>query len=206
MEVINAFVMAFLFSFLGSIPPGTLNLTVLQLGLQHKMDIAVRFAVAAAIVEYPYAWLAITFENVITDNNFIAGNLQLFAGIIMVVLGVLNIFYGTHKTKMVETFHASGFRRGLLLGILNPLALPFWIGVTAYLKSLQWISLSTPFQIQAFLFGICLGAFSLLLLVAQLSKKLLAELKEHILVQRVPGIVLIALGAYALFTFLSARF
>ena len=71
MEMLQNFLFAFLFSFLGSIPPGTLNLTVLQLGIERKINIALRFAIAAALIEYPYAWLAVAFEGFITSSPVI---------------------------------------------------------------------------------------------------------------------------------------
>ena len=40
MVYIQAFILGFIFSFIGSIPPGTLNVTVLQLGLENKKEIA----------------------------------------------------------------------------------------------------------------------------------------------------------------------
>ena len=77
MEMLQAFLMAFVFSFLGSIPPGTLNLTMVRLGLEHKMTIAWRFALAAALIEYPYAWLALLFEDWITSSPAVIQNFKL---------------------------------------------------------------------------------------------------------------------------------
>ena len=68
MDLVLAFILGAVFSFVGSIPPGTLNLTVLQLGLQGKTAIALRFALAVTIVEYPYAWIAVEFESWITSR------------------------------------------------------------------------------------------------------------------------------------------
>src|SRR5688500_2444634 len=98
MDMLQNFLLAFLFSFLGSIPPGTLNLTVLQLGLEKKMNIAWRFAIAAALIEYPYAWLAVTFENYITSSSVILGNFKLISAIVMISLGALNIWSAQKET------------------------------------------------------------------------------------------------------------
>jgi threonine/homoserine/homoserine lactone efflux protein len=197
-ELIFIFLIAFCFSFVGSIPPGTLNISILQLGLGGKMNLAWRFAVAAAIVEYPYAWIAIEFEDLITDSPFIADNLQYLTGLTMITLGALNVWSARKPIKIMKSFHESGFRRGLVLSALNPMAMPFWIAVTAYLRSLNWIQLQNNFQIQAYLLGVCLGAFSLLIVVAFLAKAMLTHLHGHAIFERVPGLVLIALGVYAL--------
>src|SRR5687768_11674267 len=128
MEMLQAFLIAFVFSFLGSIPPGTLNLTVLRLGLEHKINIAWRFALGAALIEYPYAWLALLFEDWITTSPAVIHNFKLISAIVMITLGVLTLRAALKPARDVEPVRESGFRKGILLGILNPLALPFWIG------------------------------------------------------------------------------
>ena len=196
MDVLQTFLMAFIFSFLGSVPPGTLNLTVLRLGLEHKMDVAWRFALAAALVEYPYAWLALLFEDWITSSPAIINNFKLISAIVMITLGVLTIRAASKPVKAAETVRESGFRKGLLLSILNPLALPFWIGITAYLKSQGWINLSGATEVHSYLLGICLGALALLISVAYLAQKAAKIFSAQ--AKFVPGIVLLMLGVYAL--------
>ena len=200
--MIQNFLLAFLFSFLGSIPPGTLNLTVLQLGLEKKTNIAWRFALAAALIEYPYAWLAVTFENFITASPVILDNFKLISAIVMIALGAINI-WGTQKpTVFTQKFQESGFRSGILLSILNPLFMPFWIAVTAYLKVQGWIELPNNTYLHSYLVGISLGAFSLLISVAYLAKRMVLFLQPGSKVKLIPGFVLVALGLYALIEYL----
>lgn len=202
MNLLQTFLVAFVFSFIGSIPPGTLNLTVLRLGLEHKIDIAWRFALAAALIEYPYAWLALVFEDWITSSPVVINNFKLISAIVMITLGVITLRSASRPATVAESVHESGFRKGLLLGILNPLALPFWIGITAYLKSQGWISLSGAGEIHSYLFGISLGAFVLLISVAFLARKATTVFSAEGKVKFVPGVVLFALGIYALIDYL----
>jgi threonine/homoserine/homoserine lactone efflux protein len=101
-----------------------------------------------------------------------------------------------------QKFSQSGFRRGLILGILNPQALPFWLGVTAYLKGQHWITLSSASTVQAYLFGVCLGALSLLISLAYLAKKVIKQFRENQHLKKVPGYTLLLLGFYALIVYL----
>lgn len=202
MGLLQNFLFAFLFSFLGSIPPGTLNLTVLQLGLEKKISIAWRFAVAAAIVEYPYAWLAVAFEGYITSSPLILNNFKLISAVVMLALGGINIWSALKPTVFTERFQESGFRRGVILSILNPLALPFWIAITAYLKVQGWIALPDQAHLHVYLLGISLGAFALFILVAYLAKKMVLLMKSDSKVKLIPGFVLLALGLYALADYL----
>lgn len=202
MEALVTFCLAFFFSFIGSIPPGTLNLSMIQLGLAHNMSTAWRFAVAAAIIEYPYAWLAVEFESLITASPVVTENLQLITGIVMILLGIFNLWSARKPGKLSQRFNESGFRRGLVLSVLNPLALPFWIGVTAYLESLHWIDLSSTLAIHSYLTGVAIGALAVLMLLAYLAKKLVSYFQHNSLLKQIPGATLLALGVYAIVEYL----
>jgi threonine/homoserine/homoserine lactone efflux protein len=197
MEVLVAFLLAFFFSFVGSIPPATINLTVVQLGLEHKTNIALRLSLAAAIVEYPYAWIAIKFEHLITASPMIEKNFQLTTAIVILVMGVLNLSASSNKpSKLSKKISNSGFRRGLLLGILNPLAIPYWIGMVALLTGQKWLDLSTVMRVQGFLVGVSLGAFILLILLAYLARKIATQFTQNVWIKRIPGIVMVCLSVY----------
>lgn len=191
------------FSFLGSVPPGTLNLSVLQLGLEGKSQTAWRFAFAVTLIEYPYTWLAIQFEYWITSSPLIIENFKLITAIVMTVIGIGNLFSAQKPSKLTEKFQASGFRRGLILSILNPLALPFWIGVTAYLKAQGWIDLSTTFRLHSYVFGTSVGVFLLLALFILLAKKLSGYANQKSWVKLIPGATLLVLGLYAFYKYFT---
>jgi threonine/homoserine/homoserine lactone efflux protein len=154
MGALIAFVLGTTFSFVGSIPPGTLNMIVLQLGLNNQTKIALRFMLAVALVEYPYAWLAVKFADLITSSPAITENMKLITAIVMTTLGILNLLPSKQKkSKWVQRFNDSGFRRGVFLSIVNPMALPFWVGVTAYLTQQGWLDVSTMLNLQCYLIG-----------------------------------------------------
>jgi len=199
MNGLTNFLLAFGFSFIGSIPPGTINLTVIQLGLESRLRTAIRFSIAASLVEYPYAWIAVKFESVITSTPFILQNIHLIGAIIMIVIGMVNLWPAS-KTPSInkEKFNQSGYGRGLVLGLLNPLAIPYWIAITAYLKSQRWIDTSSPYQLHLYLLGVVGGALLLLVVFAYLGKKIISAFTLHPFIQRIPGITLITLGVYAL--------
>lgn len=196
------FLLAFTFSFTGSLAPGTVNLSSLQLGLDNKAYLAWRFALAAAIMEYIYAFLAVTFEKLITSSPIIVQNFHLIAAIVMLTLGILNIRSASKPTNLSVRLQNSGFRRGLVLGILNPLAMPYWIGMVAYLKSQHWIDLSAPVQLHSFLLGVSAGVFTLLVSVAYLASRVIKLLRENQLIRKIPGYLMLLLGIYALIRYI----
>jgi threonine/homoserine/homoserine lactone efflux protein len=198
MDYVIAFAMGCIFSFLGSIPPGTLNLCVLQLGLEKKFAPALRFALAVTIVEYPYAWIGVQFEYWITSSPAVIDNFQLITAVVMLVIGGLNIWSAMRPASFVKAFNESGFRRGLVLSILNPMAIPFWIFITAYLKAQGWINLDTTGKLHMYVLGTSVGVLILLLLFIFLANRLSVYVTNQKLVALVPGLTLVALGLYAM--------
>jgi threonine/homoserine/homoserine lactone efflux protein len=196
------FLLSFTFSFTGSLTPGTVNLSSVQLGLDNKTYLAWRFALAAAIMEYIYAFLAATFENIIRSSPVIVQNFHLIAAVVMLTLGILNIRSASKPTNFSVRLQNSGFRRGLVLGLLNPLAMPYWIGMIAYLKSQGWINLTTPLQLHSFLLGVSAGVFTLLVLVAHLASRVIKLYQENQLIKKFPGYLMLILGIYALIRYI----
>jgi len=201
--ILQVFVAGLIFSFLGSIPPGTMNLVVLQLGLESKIKIALRFSIAVAIIEYPYAWIAVAFEDWITSSPMIIQNFQLITAIVMTIIGIFTIWSAQKPSDFSVRSNESGFRRGLVLSVLNPMAIPFWIGVTAYLKAQGWIDISDSTMLHSYLFGTAVGVLILLILFAFLAKRLANYVSTNKVVKLVPGITLLVLGIYAFIKYLK---
>jgi len=193
------FFFSFLLSFTGSLTPGTINLSAVQLGLDKKPQLAWRLALAAGSIEYMYAWLAVKFEAYITSSPVVIKNFQLIAAAVMLTLGLLTLRAASKPSAFTAKFHNSGFRRGLVLGILNPLAMPYWLGMTAYLKSQHWIELSTAVKLHTFLAGVALGVFTLLVSVAYLANKVVSVIQHKAaLLKKIPAFIMLGLGLFAL--------
>jgi threonine/homoserine/homoserine lactone efflux protein len=197
MDVILTFFVAFLFSFIGTIPPGTLSLSIIQLGLNERMAAAWRMALAAAMIEYPYAWVAVEFHHFIIQSVNVTHSLHLVSAIVMILLGALNLWSSSRSTKFTQRFEGSGFRKGVILSVLNPLAIPFWIAMTAYLKAYGWIDLSSKMEIHAYLLGVSAGTLVLFMLLAYLARKVVTHFNANNFLRKIPGVVLILLGIYS---------
>lgn len=207
MLYIQNLLVAFIFSFIGSIPPGSINLSVIQLSLNYHFKDALKFALAAALVEFVYATIAVKFESLITDFPVLADNFQLISALVMVVLGLSFLYNNKRSSKKQDTENelniaTNGFRKGVIISILNPLAIPFWIAVTAYLKGMNWIDLNS-IEIWSYIAGISLGTFGLLVLLAVYSKKAAKYIrKDSTIIRNTPGVILLGLGIYSLIDYL----
>ena len=77
------------------------------------------------------------------------------------------------------------------------MAIPFWIGITAYLKAQGWIDLSATVLLHSYVFGTSVGVLLLLILFTFLAKRLSHYVSDNKVVKLVPGITLLVLGLYA---------
>jgi threonine/homoserine/homoserine lactone efflux protein len=200
-DVLWLFFVGLLTSFVGSIPPGTLNLSVLQLGLDGKTKIAWRFALAVTLIEYPYTWLAIQFERWITSNPMVAQNFQLITAMVVTLLGIVGLLAARKPSRFTERIESSGFRRGLVLSILNPIAIPWWTGMIAYEKAQGWIAMSSTLQIHSYVFGTAIGVLILLGLFILLSKWLAGYANQNAWVKMLPSLILLVLGLIAFWNY-----
>ncbi len=198
----QVFIVGLVFSFLGSIPPGTLNICVLQLGFEKKINAALRFALAVSIIEYPYTWIAVAFEHWITSTPVVTENFQLITAVVMTVLGVFMLWSARKPSTFSVRFNESGFRRGIVLSILNPMAIPFWIGVTAYLRAQGWIDLSTRGLLHFYVFGTAVGAMLLLTVFTFAAVRLTPYIQQNRLMKVLPAIMLFGLGLFAFLKYL----
>jgi threonine/homoserine/homoserine lactone efflux protein len=206
MSITIVFLIGFVFSFIGSLPPGSINMSAIQLGLENKFRTAVYFSLAASVMEYPYAWIAVGFGEFITSNPHVAQQLKWISAVVMLALGFINI-REVQKARESATVNTTnyGFTKGLALAILNPMAMPYWLGVTTGLKTSGFLKLPDQLSVHAYLFGIVCGTFVLLVLAARLSVWLGHRLHRNKVIQYIPGIVLIVLGIYSLLLYILQR-
>lgn len=200
MSPLTVFIVASIVSFIGSIPPGTINISVMQLAILHRRSTALSFGAAAALVELFYAGFTVRFHIFLTENTNITDYFHAIAGTAMLILGVVNLISKT-KSSDVKTVHEqvkkrNAFRKGVLLGIANPLTVPFWLAVTAYLQKHEWISLD-GFKLYAYAAGIAVGTFVLLLAVTQLGSKFKTIANNRYIVHVIPGILFMCMGLYS---------
>lgn len=135
---LKLFFWAISISFLGSLPIGTLNLSVANYAFRHDLAGAVGFSLAAIAIEMTLVRLALMAVRRLERLTHLY---RLFS---LLACGILLIFAFTSLLAawQMQTFQASlpfstldPVLSGILLSLLNPLHLPFWMGWTAILRS-----------------------------------------------------------------------
>lgn len=196
--IYQVLIIAFLVSYLGSIPPGTINITTMQLSVQKNNRAALFFAMAASMIEFVYAGITVRFQIYLSEKPAFTENFQIITAVAMIVLGVANLMSKSDSRSFGVADNVkgrSGFKRGVILGAFNPLTIPFWLAVTAYLQNHQWILLEGSL-FWVYLIGISTGTFTLLLTVRKLGGRFTSIADNQLLVHKVPGFVFIGLGVY----------
>lgn len=201
--MILVFFIGLFFSFLGSIPPGSINISVMQLAMQNKKKAALYFALAAALVEYVYAGFAVKFQMYLTENTAISGHFQIISGSVLLVLGIYNLMKTSKKREETPGEEKmAGFRKGILISLANPLAIPFWLAVTAYLQSMGWLNL-TSYNYLVYVAGISVGTFTLLGVVTWLGAKFSSIQNNSFITYKVPGLVFLSMGLYTFYNWIG---
>ena len=77
------------------------------------------------------------------------------------------------------------------------MAIPYWMGFTAYMKAQGWIELSTVGLLHSYVLGTSVGAMALLTVLTFTARRVAPYVVGSKLIKIIPGMLLLALGAYA---------
>lgn len=196
MEIIQAFFIATIFSFLGSIPPGALNLTVIQIGLKGDRPGAIRFTIGAVIFEFIYATIAVGVQYFFVSQIDYTFYFKIVAAFALLVLGLINILSKPQEQTAEDVERGiPKFKQGMLISAFNLLPIPYWLVITAYLESQAWVVIDRQ-TFWFYILGICVGAFILLAGLGLAASKFNIAVKDNQLINKATGIIFIGLSIY----------
>ena len=165
--IILTFFIGIIANFIGYIPPGNINLTLVQITMNRGMKQALQFVIAFSCVEFFFT-LA-----VMQGAKWLSAQVRLDTIIdwVMVVLfGTMAVITWRKRNdppKTTYSNHAS-IKYGILMGFLNPVQIPFWMVTGTYLITHEWIQTGWLALI-IFSVGSAAGAFLALFLYAKFA-------------------------------------
>lgn len=205
MDFLWVFLVGVVISYIGSIPPGAVNISVLQYGLQGQKSSALRFGLAACLVEFVYAAATVKFQLFLTEHTAISEHFQMVSAVVLLVLGIFSLTSSRKKARQpLATTSPRAFRKGLIIGVTNVMVIPFWLGVTAYLQNAQLIVI-TWYNLFIYVTGISIGTFLLVVTVAYLSNRFQTVVENKNIISKVPGIVFLSMGLYSFYLWFSLQ-
>jgi threonine/homoserine/homoserine lactone efflux protein len=144
-------IIGILLNAMGYIPPGNINLTVAQLTINKGMRQALYFILSFSIVEVFFTFGMMRFarwmsSDVNIDSNISDVRLGTYVDIFMIMLFVVMGTITWVNRKKVPKTKAEDNRSkkgsvfyGMLLGVLNPVQIPFWLFFGNYVILHDWI-------------------------------------------------------------------
>ncbi|MFY7909216.1 MAG: LysE family translocator [Emticicia sp.] len=158
-----------LISFVGSIQPGPVNLSVVQATLSQSFKVGVWVAASGTLPEIIYTLIALKGQTFLNKNPLIFEVLEIAVIPFFLIIGIHSFYF---QSKTIKDFNLAKRRSYILVGfvngMLNPQLLPFWVVVLVYLNT--YFNLNSFSSKLSFVLGAALGAFLVLLNFAFLAK------------------------------------
>jgi len=162
------FFLGLIFNFVGYIPPGNINLTLVQITINRGMRQAVYFITAFSCAEFCFTFF------IMHAAKWLSGEVKLDTIIdwVMVALfGTLGTITWLRRKKPPHPKYSSrdSIKYGIVLGFINPMQVPFWMIAGTYLITHQWIEIGI-LDLVVFSLGSACGAFLCLFLYARFAR------------------------------------
>ena len=162
------FIITFIISFLGSIHPGPLNLSVIQITLRKNMILGLLMALGGIIPEIIYGYLAVEGVTIFEKYPLIFQAMKWAVVPILLIMGYLELT----KKKKNKTINDYAFEeitsekwqtisKGFFLSLFNPQLLPFWIVILVNYQNYNLLKINELTDKIWFILGTSLGAFTL---------------------------------------------
>ena len=121
-------------------------------------------------MEFFLAYIAIIFGKLIAQSIEEIPEFKLIVIVFFIVLGAFFVLKKDNPQKEIpDNRYSSNFLNGIIVAILNPQTIPYWIFVLAYLRSSNAIHLES-WNFVLFLIGASGGKFLILSIYSYLSE------------------------------------
>ena len=201
------FLITFFISFVGSIHPGPLNLSVIQTTLQKGFYPALLLAFGGVMPEIIYGYLAVEGVMIFEKYPVIFNTMQWAVIPILWFLGIQQIIASRKPKKNLNTStltqqtSSREISKGLLLSITNPQLLPYWIIILINYQNYNFLKIRELSDKIFFVLGTSVGAFALNYVYAYIAykqkEKIFKFLKEGYF-EQIIGWTFIIMGLFQL--------
>ena len=166
--ILLTFVVAVVINFIGYIPFGNINLTTVQISVNRGIKQALYFIVAFSIVDIFFTYGLMRFAEWFASHEEWLNLLDWVLIAIFMIMAYISWNAADHP-KEVTYRKRDSVKYGIVLGIFNPMQIPFWMIGGTYLISNQWITTEGT-GLEFFALGAGVGAFLSLYLFARFAR------------------------------------
>lgn len=200
------FLLGTLLNAMGYIPPGNINLTVAKLTINKGMRQVWYFILSFSVVEVFFTFGMMRFArwamsdinpNEAVSDVRLSTLVDCFMIAMFLVMGTLTWLSRNKKPKeRAEDKRSGSVLYGLILGVLNPVQIPFWLFFGNYVILHQWIE-TDYLSLVIFSLGSGLGSLSALYLYAHFAKYIQEKFAlSSLIINKSIAIFLFVLAAY----------
>ncbi|MEY4539435.1 MAG: hypothetical protein RLZZ306_1192 [Bacteroidota bacterium] len=167
------FLVTFFISFVGSIHPGPLNLSVIQTTLQKGFYPALLMAFGGVIPEIIYGYLAVEGVMIFEKYPVVFNVMQWAVVPILLVLGLQQIIASRKPKQEIKYSNNinNGSIKGFFLSLFNPQLLPYWIVILINYQNYNFLKITELSDKLFFVLGTSTGAFALNYVYAYIAHK-----------------------------------
>ncbi len=194
--LINFFV-GILVSFVSSIPLGPVGLAIVQASVEGNLKKAIKIALGSAFMETIYCLIAVLGFYSIMENSNVAFYIQVISIPVLIGMGGYNLFHKIPRSYHLNKRSKNAFLLGILLCLMNPLLIPYWIAISTYLGAQGFLYNSFPF-LYSYVVGVFFGTLSLMVFLGYLTYKSLIQINYtlRVAITRIIGFVFLGFAIY----------
>ena len=200
------FLVAFSISFIGALPIGTLNAGVANYALNGNFTGAFKFGAAAILVEVTLVRIALLVLDKLSHLQKlfkVMSAVMCFAILFLAFKTLEAAFHMRNFQDVLPFVGMNPFYSGLVLSLLNPLHLPFWLGWTAVLKGRK-VLIPGPVAYNIYILAIGTGTSLSFLIYGIAGDSLMNTLKaQHNLINWILGFTLLFTGLVQVYKMVS---
>ncbi len=159
-----AFLLGVVLSFIGSVPPGVINTSVVHATLRRGLRAGLVLAAGASLVEWVQAFVAVLFGRFFAAHPEVDFWFNVLATVVFAGLAGYYLLVAKPVFSLDEEApngHVGDFLRGVGAAALNFLAIPYWVFYTTWLLANDYLH-ADPGSLVVFSTGVMLGTFALL--------------------------------------------
>lgn len=164
------FIVALVVNFIGFIPLGNINLTTIQISITKGIKQALIFIITFSLIEGIFTYVLMRFAAYFASKESLLFWLDWILVVVFIIMGTVSWLQSKKEiAEVVEIRRRDSIKMGIILGVFNPMIIPFWMIGGTYLISNEWIT-TEGFGIELFALGAATGAFLSLYLFAQFAQ------------------------------------
>ena len=180
-KLFRVFFWGMLVSFLGSLPLGTMNVTVTQLSVHNGIKAGFLFAAGAMVVEVVIVRIALVTIKWLARQHKLFLILEYATTSLIIFLAVASFVAAYKMTGFATSFPTRAvtpFLLGVFLSATNPLHIPFWLGWSTVLMNKN-ILRPNSVEYNWYVCGIGLGTMIGFALFIYAGDFLVIEIQQH---------------------------